>query len=163
MLRKKEDEKILDINATMQGSLVFSEPVNLRINGKFEGTLNTKGNLMVGESAIVNADIIGEDMILGGRISGKITASRMVTLTSTAQVSGDIEVPKLVMEEGAIFNGKCKMPQGRLSLSELSDYLSVEEEKIMEWVGKGKIPVTKEGESLFFDRRSVEDWITQNR
>lgn len=163
MLRKKEDEKILDINATMQGSLVFSEPVNLRINGKFEGTLNTKGNLMVGDSAIVNADIIGEDMVLGGRISGKITASRMVTLTSTAQVSGDIEAPKLVMEEGAIFNGKCKMPQSRLSLSELSDYLSIEEEKIMEWVGKGKIPVTKEGESLFFDRRSVEDWITQNR
>jgi excisionase family DNA binding protein len=163
MLRKKEDEKILDINATMQGSLVFSEPVNLRINGKFEGTLNTKGNLMVGENAIVNADIIGEDMILGGRISGKINASRMVTLTSTAQVNGDIEVPKLVVEEGAIFNGKCKMPQGRLSLSELSDYLSVEEEKIMEWVGKGKIPVQKEGEGLFFDRRSVEDWITQNR
>ncbi|MDD4954493.1 MAG: polymer-forming cytoskeletal protein [Candidatus Omnitrophica bacterium] len=163
MLRKKEDEKILDINATMQGSLVFSEPVNLRINGKFEGTLTTKGNLMVGENAIVNADIIGEDMILGGRIAGKITATHMVTLTSTAQVNGDIEVPKLVMEEGAIFNGKCKMPQGRLSLSELSDYLAVEEGKIMEWVGKGKIPVTKEGENLFFDRRSVEDWITQNR
>lgn len=163
MLRKKEDEKILDINATMQGSLVFSEAVNLRINGKFEGTLNTKGNLMVGENAIVNADIIGEDMVLGGRVSGRIIATRMVTLTGTAQVNGDIEVPKLVMEEGAIFNGKCKMPQGRLSLSELSDYLSVEEDKIMEWVGKGKIPVQKEGENLFFDRRSVEDWITQHR
>lgn len=163
MLRKKEDEKILDINATMQGSLVFSEPVNLRINGKFEGTLNTKGNLMVGESAVVNADITGEDMVLGGRVSGKITATRMVTLTSTAQINGDIEVPKLVMEEGAIFNGKCKMPQGRLSLSELSDYLSIEEDKIMEWVGKGKIPVEKEGEGLFFNRRSVEDWIMQHR
>ncbi|MCK9613883.1 MAG: polymer-forming cytoskeletal protein [Candidatus Omnitrophica bacterium] len=163
MLRKKEDEKVLDINATMQGSLVFSEPVNLRINGKFEGTLNTKGNLMVGEAAIVNADIIGEDMVLGGRISGKIIASRMVTLTGTAQFTGDIEAPKIVMEEGAVFNGKCKMPQSRLSLSELSDYLSIEEEKIMEWVGKGKIPVEKEGENLFFDRRNVEDWITQHR
>ena len=163
MLRKKDDEKVLDINATMQGSLIFSEPVNLRINGKFEGTLNTKGNLMVGEAAIVNADIIGEDMVLGGRISGKIIASRMVTLTGTAQFTGDIEAPKIVMEEGAVFNGKCKMPQSRLSLSELSDYLSIEEEKIMEWVGKGKIPVEKEGENLFFDRRNVEDWITQHR
>ncbi|MCK9573244.1 MAG: polymer-forming cytoskeletal protein [Candidatus Omnitrophica bacterium] len=163
MLRKKEDEKVLDINATMQGSLIFSEPVNLRINGKFEGTLNTKGNLMVGEAAIVNADIIGEDMILGGRISGKIVASHMVTLTGTAQFNGDIEAPKIVMEEGAVFNGKCKMPQSKLSLSELSDYLSIEEEKIMEWVGKGKIPVEKEGENLFFDRRNVEDWITQHR
>jgi len=163
MLRKKDDEKVLDINATMQGSLIFSEPVNLRINGKFEGTLNTKGNLMVGEAATVNADIIGEDMVLGGRVSGKIVASRMVTLTGTAQFNGDIEAPKIVMEEGAVFNGKCKMPQSRLSLSELSDYLSIEEEKIMEWVGKGKIPVEKEGENLFFDRRNVEDWITQHR
>ena len=163
MLRKKEDEKVLDINATMQGSLVFSEPVNLRINGKFEGKLNTKGNLMVGEAAIVNADIVGEDMVLGGRVSGKIIASRMVTLTGTAQFNGDIEAPKIVMEEGAVFNGNCKMPQSRLSLSELSDYLSIEEDKIMEWVGKGKIPVEKEGENLFFDRRNVEDWITQHR
>jgi excisionase family DNA binding protein len=163
MLRKKEDEKILDINATMQGSLVFSEPVNLRINGKFEGTLNTKGNLMVGENAVVNADIIGEDMILGGRVSGRIIATRMVTLTSTAQIAAEVETPKMVMEDGAIFNGKCKMPQSRLSLSELSDYLAIEEGKIMEWVGKGKIPVEKEGENLFFDRRSVEDWITQHR
>ena len=70
MLRKKR-RKSTDINATMQGSLVFSEPVNLRINGRFEGTLNTKGNLMVGENAVVNADIIGEDMILGSRVNGK--------------------------------------------------------------------------------------------
>jgi cytoskeletal protein CcmA (bactofilin family) len=88
----------------------FFEPVNLRINGKFEGTLNTKGNLMVGENAVVNADIIGEDMILGGRVSGRIIATRMVTLTSTAQIAAEVETPKMVMEDGAIFNGKCKMP-----------------------------------------------------
>ncbi len=163
MNRKKEDEKVLDINATMQGSLVFSEPVNLRIKGKFEGTLNIKGNLIISDSAVVRADIIGEDMVIGGNVVGKITASHMVTLTQTAQLSGDIEAPKVVMEEGAIFNGKCKMPQIKLSLTELSDYLSIEEDKIMEWVGKGKIPVEKEGESLLFDRRNVEEWITQHR
>lgn len=163
MNRKKEDEKVLDINATMQGSLVFSDPVNLRINGKFEGNLNVKGNLIVGDTALVRADIIGEDIIIGGNVVGKIVASHMVTLTSSGQFSGDVEAPKIVIEEGGIFNGKCKMPQTKLSLTELSDYLSIEEEKIMEWVGKGKIPVEKEGESLLFDRRNVEEWITQHR
>ncbi|MEI8349461.1 MAG: polymer-forming cytoskeletal protein [Candidatus Omnitrophota bacterium] len=163
MMRRKEEEKVLDINATMQGSLVFSDPVNLRINGKFEGTLTTKGNLIIGEHAQVNADIVGEAMIIGGRVSGKIRATRIATLGHTAHVIADIETPKIVIEEGAIFNGKCHMPEGKLSLTELSDYLSIEEGKIMEWVGTGKIPVEREGDRLFFDRKDVEEWIAQNR
>jgi excisionase family DNA binding protein len=159
MLRKKDEEKILDINANMQGSLVFSEPVNLRINGKFEGKLHTKGNLMIGENAVVAADIIGDGMVIGGKVTGKIHATQVVTLTATAHLTGDIEAPKLIVEEGAIFNGSSKMTAPRLSLSELSEYLSIEENKIMEWVGSGKIPVEKEGEKLFFDRRNVEEWI----
>ncbi|MFA6281513.1 MAG: polymer-forming cytoskeletal protein [Candidatus Omnitrophota bacterium] len=162
MLKRKDEEKILDINATMQGSLVFSEPVNLRITGRFEGTLNTKGNLMIAEKAIVSADIAGEAMVIGGHVTGTIKASRMVTLTPTAIVTADIETPKMVIEEGGIFNGKCKMLQGKLSLSELSEYLSIEEGKIMEWVGNGRIPVEKEGEKLLFDRREMEVWITQH-
>jgi excisionase family DNA binding protein len=163
MNRKREEERVLDINATMQGSLVFSEPVNLRITGKFEGTLTTKGNLIIAENAVVNADIVGEAMIIGGKVNGKIRATRAISLSHTAQVIADIETPKISIEEGAIFNGKCKMPQGKLSLEELSDYLSIEEGKIMEWVGSGRIPVEKEGEKLFFDRKDVEEWITQNR
>jgi excisionase family DNA binding protein len=162
MLKRKEEEKILDINATMQGSLVFSEPVNLRITGRFEGNLNTKGNLMISEKAVVAADIAGEAMVIGGHVTGKIKATRMVTLTSTAIVTADIETPKMVIEEGGIFNGKCKMLQGKLSLSELSEYLSIEEAKIMEWVGNGRIPVEREGEKLLFDRREMEEWITQH-
>ena len=53
-------EKVLDMNATMQGSLRFDDPVNLRISGKFEGTLDTKGNLMVGEKADINYKFFGE-------------------------------------------------------------------------------------------------------
>ncbi|MDP2922209.1 MAG: polymer-forming cytoskeletal protein [Candidatus Omnitrophota bacterium] len=163
MIRKREEERMLDINATMQGSLVFSEPVNLRITGKFEGTLTTKGNLIIGESAVVSSDIVGESITIGGKVTGKIRASKLVNLSHTAQVMADIETPKLSIEEGAVFNGKCKMPQGKISLNELADYLSIEEDKIMEWVGNGRIPVEKEGDKLFFDRKEVEEWITQNR
>ena len=53
--KKHEVEKTLDVDASMQGSLIFKDPVNLKINGRFEGTLNTKGNLMIGEHATVNA------------------------------------------------------------------------------------------------------------
>jgi len=159
MARQKEEEKILDVNAAMQGSLVFSDPVNLRINGKFEGNLNTKGKLTVGQSAEIRADIIGENITVGGSIKGNIKATEVVKLLSTAQVVGNIEVPKIAIEQGAIFNGKCRTAEARISLEELSDYLSVEEKKIIEWVEGGKIPVEKEGNKLLFDRREVENWV----
>lgn len=159
MARRKEEENILDVNATMQGSLIFSDPVNLRINGKFEGSLSTKGKLTIGRAASVKADIVGEHITVVGMIKGNIKATEVVKLLSTAQVIGSIEAPKISIEEGAIFNGKCRTSEARISLEELSEYLSVEEKKIIEWVESGKIPVEKEGNRLLFDRREVESWV----
>ena len=159
MAKRKEDDKILDVNAAMQGSLVFSDPVNLRINGKFEGSLDTKGKLTVGQAAEIRADIVGENITIAGNIKGNIKATEAVKLLSTAQVIGNIEVPRISIEQGAIFNGKCRTAEARISLEELSDYLSVEEKKIIEWVEGGKIPVEKEGNKLLFDRREVESWV----
>lgn len=159
MARRKEEEKILDMNAAMQGSLVFSDPVNLRINGKFEGSLNTKGKLTIGQAAEVKADIIGERITVAGSVKGNVKATEVVKLLSTAQIAGNIEAPRVSIDEGAIFNGKCRTAEARISLEELSDYLSVEEKKIVEWVEGGKIPVEKEGNRLLFDRREVESWV----
>lgn len=159
MARRKEDDKILDVSASMHGSLVFSDPVNLRINGRFEGNLDTKGKLTIGKAATIKADIIGEDITVSGSVKGSVKATNVIRLLSTAQVIGNIEAPKVSIEEGAIFNGKCRTAEARISLEELSDYLSVEEKKIVEWVEGGKIPVEKEGNKLFFDRREVETWV----
>ena len=161
MARRKEEEKILDVNAAMQGSLVFSDPINLRINGSFEGNLDTRGNLIIGKDAEVKADITGEDVTIAGRVRGKIKATEVLRFTSTAYVTGDVEVVKIAIEEGAVFNGKCTVMEGKISLEELADYLSIDESKIAEWVNSGKIPVEKEGSKLLFNRREVESWITQ--
>ncbi len=131
----------------------------MRINGKFEGSLNTRGKLTVGQAAEIRADIIGENVTIAGSIKGNIKATEVVKLLSTAQVIGNIEVPRISIEQGAIFNGKCRTAEARISLEELSDYLSVEEKKIIEWVEGGKIPVEKEGNKLLFDRREVESWV----
>jgi excisionase family DNA binding protein len=162
MAKKREDDKILDVNATMQGNMIFSDPVNLRINGKFEGNLNTKGNLIIGEDAVVNADIVGESIIVAGKVKGKIKATKILSFNSTAEVYADVEASKVSIEEGASFNGKCKMPQERMFLGELSDYLAVEEATIMEWVNNGRIPAHKEAGELLFDRKDVESWISNN-
>ena len=159
MMKRRIDDKILDVSAAMQGSLIFSDPVNLRINGKFEGSLTTKGSLIIGSSADVRADISGEDVVVSGTVKGNIRASEGIKLTSTAKVFGDIDTLQITIEQGAVFNGKCRMNEGKISLEELSDYLAVEEKKIMEWVDGGKIPVEKEGNKFLFDRDKVEDWM----
>ena len=163
MARKKEEEKILDVNAAMQGSLVFSDPVSLRINGKFEGTLKTKGNLIIGQNAHVYADIEGENIVISGFVKGKIRSSEKISVTSTGNVEAEIHVPLFSIEEGALFNGKCVMGRERLSLPELSHYLDIEEKKIMAWVEEGSIPSVKENNGLFFDRKEVETWLSQER
>ena len=84
--RKRLEEKTLDVDASMQGSLVFKDTVNLRINGKFEGTLETRGNLTIGQSATVSADIVGDNIIIGGKVKGRITARERLTLLPTAIV-----------------------------------------------------------------------------
>ena len=105
--KRKPEEKILDVDASMQGTLSFKDPVNLRINGKFEGTLETKGNLTVGQSAQVYADISGDNIVVGGRVRGRVTAKERLTLLPSAIVEGDIYPAKLNVAEGAILEGNC--------------------------------------------------------
>lgn len=160
--KEKEDEKFLDVDASMKGSLYFSDPVNLRINGHFEGNLNTKGKLIIGQQAIVDADIIGEEISVSGKIKGMIKATKKLVFSSTAHVQGDIESPKFSMEEGAFFTGNCKMGPNKMSLVELANYLALEQDMIKDWVKEGKIPVERLGEDLVFDPQEVDIWIKRN-
>jgi excisionase family DNA binding protein len=164
MMRKKEpEEKVLDVNASMQGTLVFNDPVNLRINGKFQGKLKTQGQLTIGKDADVEATIEGETILILGRVKGNVRANNKLALLATAVLYGDISVANLSMEEGAIFEGSCKMLTEKMSVDEVSKYLDIEVGKIMEWVKEGRIPTEKDNEKLSFDRRKIDVWLTQGR
>ncbi|MBU0549239.1 MAG: polymer-forming cytoskeletal protein [Candidatus Omnitrophica bacterium] len=162
-LRKKIEEKVLDVDASMQGSLSFKDPVNLRINGRFEGNLEVKGVLTISSSAVVKADIVGDKIIIGGRVKGKIIAREMLTLLSTAISEGEIFPAKLSIEEGAIFDGKCYMLHDFLTAEELARYLEVDLNSIVEWASSGKIPGTREGNNWKFERKNVDAWIASGK
>jgi excisionase family DNA binding protein len=157
--RKKDEERVLDVDASMQGSMVFKEPVNLRINGKFDGTLETKGNLTIGPSALVTADITGDNIIVGGKVKGKISARQRLTLLPTASVEGDIFPARLNIAEGAVLEGRCSMLHDFFNIDEVARYLEVDVKSVSEWAAAGKIPCQKEGEVFRFDRRAVDNWI----
>lgn len=166
-------EKMLDVDASMQGTMTFQDPVNLRINGKFEGKLQTKGNLTIGEHAVVKADIDGENIVIAGRVEGDIAALVALKIVAPAHVIGDIKTPKLSIVEGAIFEGNCKMLSGvkaskiseasMLTIDEVADYLEVDKNVVLEWADIGKLPAVKEGSLWKFERAKIEDWLTSEK
>lgn len=157
--KKKIEEKILDVDASMQGTLSFKDPVNLRINGKFEGNLDTRGNLTIGSTATVVADIVGDNIIVGGKVKGKITAKQRLTLLPGAVVEGEIYPARLNITEGAIFEGKCLMLHDFMNQDELSRYLEVDLKSVLEWANSGKVPAVKEGEGWMFERKAIDNWV----
>jgi cytoskeletal protein CcmA (bactofilin family) len=161
--KKKLEEKILDVDASMQGTLAFKDAVNLRINGKFEGTLETKGNLTVGATAVVLADIVGDNIIIGGRVRGRITAKERLTILPSAIVEGDIFPAKLNIAEGAILEGRCCMLHDFLNSEELARYLEVDHNSIMEWANSGKVPGNKEGNDWKFERKAIDSWVASGK
>ncbi len=163
MRKKSEETKLLDVDATMQGNLSFKDAVNLRINGKFEGTLEAKGSLTVGSTATIVADIIGDNVIVGGKVKGKIIAKRALTLLPTAVIEGEIYPAKLNVADGAIFNGKCSMLHESLTAEELARYLEVDVNSIVEWASSGKIPGNKENNSWRFERKNIDAWVSSGK
>lgn len=161
--RKKLEEKILDVDAAMQGTLTFKDPVNLRINGKFDGNLETKGNLTIGQTAVVIGDIVGDNIIVGGRAKGRIVAKERLTLLPTAVVEGEIFPTKLNIAEGAILEGQCSMLHDFLNAEELARYLEVDMNSVMEWANSGKVPGQKEGAEWKFERKAIDSWIAAGK
>lgn len=163
VFKRKLDEKMLDVDAAMQGSLSFKDPVNLRVNGKFDGNLDIKGTLTIGQSAIVNAEIVGDNIIIGGRVKGRITARESLTLLPTAIVDGDIFPVKLNVAEGAILEGRCSMLHDFFNSEELARYIEVDVASVMELANSGKVPGQKDGNNWKFERKAIDDWIAAGK
>lgn len=161
--KKKVEERTLDVDAAMQGTLSFKDPVNLRINGKFEGTLETKGNLTVGQAAVVVAEIIGDNIIIGGKVKGRIIARERLTLLPTAVVEGNVQPARLNVAEGAVLEGHCSMLHDFLNPEELARYLEVDLNSVMDWVNSGKMPGRKEGNDWKFERKAIDSWVASEK
>ncbi len=169
-LPDQEDEKVVEISAQMQGSLTFKDPINLKINGQFTGSLETKGTLSIGSAATIIANITGENIIVAGKIEGNVVASKMLTLMPTTVLKGNITTPKLNIVEGAIFQGKCKMLDGDekssedlLNIDEVAKYLEIELSEIENLALSGKIPGTRSGDNWKFERAQIDHWAASGR
>ena len=172
MAKKREDleEKLLDVDASMQGTITFKDPVNLRINGSFEGKLDTRGNLTIGENAKVKANINGDRIIVAGKVTGDIRATNSLSIIAPAVVQGNVITPRLSVTEGAILEGQVSMlnvapagdaPDVVMTLRDVAHYLEVEARVVEEWANKKKIPARHENGDWAFSKMAIDRWIQE--
>lgn len=162
--KKGEDTQWLTVDASMTGTLTFKEPVNLRINGQFDGNLNTKGNLSIGPNAEVKANIEGEEVSVAGRLEGDVLASDLVVLFAGAQVLGNITSPRVVIQDGATIDGIISMSGQNaffLDVQELAGYLEVDADSVIQWAKEGRLPADQINDQWRFSRRKIEEWLAQ--
>ncbi len=88
-----------------------------RIDGKIIGTITSKSKIVIGKTGVVEGDIICSDAHVEGRVVGKMEVSELLYLSKTADIEGDIVIGKLVVEEGAKFNGTSQMGKALKSTS----------------------------------------------
>lgn len=99
-------ETVLGANSTMEGTL--RSGANVRLDGVFSGTLEITGNVLVGETARITADINAKNISIAGAVRGNVTGKK-VQLLRTGRIWGDIRAQALMTEEGAFIDGKITM------------------------------------------------------
>ncbi|MCS7179370.1 MAG: polymer-forming cytoskeletal protein [Anaerolineae bacterium] len=99
-------ETVIGPNAHFRGDLISEG--GIRIDGIFEGNLETAGNLVIGESAKVIAEIRANNISISGAVKGNIIGNRVEVL-ETGRVWGDLTVNSLLVSEGAYLRGQTTM------------------------------------------------------
>jgi cytoskeletal protein CcmA (bactofilin family) len=111
-------ETVLGANTTLEGTLRSN--ANVRLDGTFTGTLEISGNVLVGETAKINADINAKNISIAGAVRGNVSGKK-VQLLRTGRIWGDIHAMALTTEEGAFIDGKITMISHEADLSKNSE------------------------------------------
>jgi cytoskeletal protein CcmA (bactofilin family) len=98
---------LLGRGAQFEGKLTFDGTV--RIDGRFKGEVFSDDVLVIGEGAVVEAEIDVGEIIIQGAVVGNITAKRSIEIHAPGRVKGDLHTPALQIDKGVIFEGRCFM------------------------------------------------------
>lgn len=91
----------------IEGKFEFEGPTY--INCKIVGNIKSNTSLSVGPLGEIDGDITGVDVTIAGRVTGHVEATTRLFLKKPASIQGDVNSPKVAVEDGVVFNGKCSM------------------------------------------------------
>lgn len=112
MFGKKDPdmEVIIGPESGIRGEI--SSRGTVRVDGSFEGNISAEC-LILGESGMITGDVIVSGCIIGGRMNGNIKAAECAEIRNTGEICGDIYAARLVMAEGAKFDGRSYMQRSK--------------------------------------------------
>ncbi|MCD6115803.1 polymer-forming cytoskeletal protein [bacterium] len=90
---------------------------SIRVDGKVQGNITTTDTIIVGKEGSVKGNITAKNVLLAGQVTGNVGAKEKVFLQSTATINGDVKSSHLVVDEGAVFDGKCSMSDNKTGSS----------------------------------------------
>ena len=114
---KKDQDQInafLGRETEFEGRLSFAGTV--RIDGRFQGEIDSDGTLVVGETAVLECDVRCARILISGEIHGNIFSQERIEIHTPGKVFGNMQAPVVVMGEGVVFEGYCRMrPENELA------------------------------------------------
>ena len=124
-MQKKQNRVVLDKNTdTVIGEGIVFENALLkgsgviRIDGKFTGTIDIEGHVILGETGYVSGDIIADSALFAGKFQGNLRIRSALHLTESAVITGKFETGKFIVDEGAVLNGTCNVITAESLLAE---------------------------------------------
>ena len=105
--RRSQLTAFIDEGSEIEGRYTFRGTVML--NGKFKGEISSDDSLIIGERAVLEADVRAGRLVVNGEVTGNLRATERIDLKRTARVFGDVDAPVVVLEEGVLFEGHCRM------------------------------------------------------
>jgi cytoskeletal protein CcmA (bactofilin family) len=123
--KTKRIDTVIGQGTRFEGTLTSRE--GLRIDGEVKGRVECQGSLVIGSDGNVEAEIVADKVYIAGQLNGNVTAKSHLEITEKGRVYGDIATSNLVVGEGVIFEGKCRMissqdPEEAESLPELVSF-----------------------------------------
>lgn len=107
-----ESETTNLINIITNGTIIKGDITatgDFRLDGTLEGNIQLNGKLVVGDTGVVNGNVLCMNANIIGTVNGNLSVKELLSLHTTARVRGDILINKLSIEPGAVFTGKCCM------------------------------------------------------
>lgn len=99
---------LIGAGTRVEGSI--STEGSIRIDGTMVGDVDAKANAAIGPSGVFEGNLNAKNVSLSGKLKGTITVGEKLILESKSMLQGDIKASSLVVDEGAMFDGKCSMP-----------------------------------------------------
>jgi cytoskeletal protein CcmA (bactofilin family) len=91
----------------LEGEIQGSE--NLQVEGRFKGTIKLAGDLYIGPTGVVDADIEADNVVVHGQLNGNVLARKQLQIHSSGKLVGDCTASSIDIKEGALFEGRSKM------------------------------------------------------